>query len=190
MGATARNRLSPVMPEFTRRRLLFAGVISAIAAGTGALWFRRKPKLPADAPLGDTEQAVLSDFIDLLIPRDETPGALDLGIHTILLQRAARSARFRADARAVCDTLNARAHAQNAASFLSLPMTDRIGLLTAMEQAPTDSLDKKFFDAMRHFSFHWYYADPRSWRSLCFSGPPQPDGYMDYRDAPAPCRKV
>lgn len=176
------------------------GAFSALAAGLGALLVKRNPKIQASGSsvgpdrkistedaLTPIEQAILTSFVDLLIPRDETPGAVDLGIHRILLERAGQSERFRADAKKICNSLTRHAAKWGGSDFPNLAEERRASLIATLERAPTDSFEKRFFDAMRQFVFHWYYADPRSWEQLCYQGPPQPRGYPEYRDRPARC---
>lgn len=44
--------------------------------------------------------------------------------------------------------------------------------------------NRQFFNRFRNEIIRTYYSHPESWKKLSYSGPPQPEGFMDYDKAP------
>jgi len=170
------------MPHTTRRRfLLLVGIFASALTLFGAVLFGRRRRPRRDlAPLSPGEQAILSRYLDLLIPADEAPGALDLGVSEQLFQRAAGNDYLRDLLHRGCAWLE-----QQPSGFLALSEHQQLALIAASEQSDPDSLPYRLFERLRHFSFQAYYSDARSWGALGYHRPPQPLGFPDYQQPPA-----
>ena len=77
-----------------------------------------------------------------------------------------------------------RAWGRGGFGFADLPPDTQEEIVIQASQARRGTLPRVFFEANREYGFRAYYADPASWPSLGYRGPPQPDGFMDHAEAP------
>jgi hypothetical protein len=126
----------------------------------------------------DIGDALLAAVIDLIIPRDADPGALDLGTLTFVRAHLASDPADAALIAAGLDTLDGRA----GGPFAGLSPSRRLALLETLEAEP-------WFVRLVTLTAEGYYADPgnggndgaRSWDMIGYrhrlpdgpSGPPE-----------------
>lgn len=167
-----------------RRNWLKLTTSGAMLPGAGLLALPRRLRIRL-VPITDLERQVVSRIVDLLIPPDETPGALQLGLERELLAGVEKK---RWDARWVAEAvlwLDAQARADAGRDFLALDEARQVALMTRMETAPEGSAPARAFRLLRHATMSAYYARPEIWPSLGFDGPPQPTGFPGYASPPA-----
>ena len=171
----------------TRRRwlrLVAGGAMVAAIAG-GLAWKYRQLRL-SWLPIMQHEQAMITRIVDLLVPRDETPGALDLGVHRLVISELSDNrTRAKGFAEALLD-LDRHALAEHGAEFLELNATLQETLLLTLAAAPRRTPGGRFIRLLRYDTMRHYYARPEVWPSLGFDGPPQPRGFIDYTQPPRP----
>ena len=130
------------------------------------------------------QHAVVERIVDLLVPRDATPGALDLGLqHGVMAWVQADSTRTQAVAATVRD-LDSAARSSHGGGFMALDAARQIELLQALSQATRTRIGGYGFVLLREETMASYYARPEAWPSLGFAGPPQPLGFLDYTEPP------
>ncbi len=134
--------------------------------------------LPAQLYSGERE--TLEAFLDALIPPDETPGALQLGVAGKILAEASEDNQYRRLIRKGCAWLDRKAKESGRAEYAALGERAREKVAEEAAVAPEGSLARIFFERVRSDAFFHYYARPASWAGLGYKGPPQPDGYPDY----------
>lgn len=162
----------------TRRHLLKALLGAGLLPGLGA------KAGPATVMPGG--EATLSAFLDTLIPADpQSPSASALGLERAVLA-AAEGKPYRRLIDQGCQWLDHQAQARHRAPFAALDPDLRVALVRLAEAAPAKSLENVFFRALRDHALETYYADPGSWPALGYAGPPQPQGFLDFEQAPAP----
>ncbi len=127
--------------------------------------------------LDRNELATLDAFLDTLVPADETPGALDLGIHEVMAVRIAKDREYRYLVRVGNTWLNTQARAFSKDDFPACDVEERVRIVKNAEDSGPDSPAFVFFTRLRMDCFKLYYADPRTWPGLGFAGPPQPIGF-------------
>ncbi len=160
-------------------KISLAGIL--VAGGVAPLWRSIRIRL---RPITDTERHATSRMVDLMVPRDETPGAIDLGLHLAILGRIEAS---RWDSRRLaqaCMWLDQRARADHGRDFLELDEALQIAVMERLETEPRGSDPARAFGALRNETMSLFYARPESWAGLGIDGPPQPTGYPDYADLP------
>ncbi|MEL6598753.1 MAG: gluconate 2-dehydrogenase subunit 3 family protein [Pseudomonadota bacterium] len=162
--------------NLTRRRLLAASVL-AVPAWATAVRF-------AGAQTLDMLETRLIAFSDVILPRDDTPSASDLGSHRRILSRAADDERFAGIVEAALDLLDRVSDQRHGKPFVALGDEARHDIIAEMAEAPEDTLPGWFFRAARAELFMDYYARPESWAGLGLEDPPQPAGYLDASEAP------
>jgi hypothetical protein len=170
----------------TRRdwlKLAAGGATLAILGGLA--WHFRQLRLRL-YPITDHERAILTRIVDLLVPRDETPGAVDLGVHQrVIGELDVDRTRAKASAEALLG-LDRDARARHGADFLALDEAPQEDLLLSLAAAPRSTPAGRFVRLLRHDTMRFYYAHPEVWPSLGFDGPPQPRGFLDYTEPPRP----
>jgi hypothetical protein len=154
----------------------------ALLGSLPALWRSPAAQSKQQAPLPET---TLKALIDTLVPADETPGAVELGIPGLLLKTLQRAPQHQALVQQGCQWLDRQARQLGAVSFAGLNAGQREAVLQQLEKLPADTIELRFFHSTRFFVFKHYYGDPRIWSSLSYPGPPQPRGFMNYQQSPA-----
>ncbi len=123
-------------------------------------------------------------YMDTLIPRDESPGATDLGVDQEILSRIRNSDYRKGIIQQGCRWLDEAARKRGATDFTALGPDGREAVVgKAAEAAPGTPLHE-FFRYTRDQAVRIYYANPESWISLNYRGPPQPLGFTDYTQPP------
>lgn len=149
------------------------------------LWAREAFAAAIGGQSGQTYPlTALGPYLDVLIPRDETGSATDFGVDGRIVGVARRNPRHMRLLRAGCKWLDVQAHKQKATGFASLDPASQEAIVARAAKARERSLPRVFFDNTREDAFHAYYADPASWKSLGYAGPPQPRGFPDHAEAP------
>ncbi len=161
---------------------LIAGGSAAAALGTVA--WRGGPWRDAPASQADVERATLSRIVDRIVPRDESPGAVDLGIDAQLIaemETSAETAMIYGRMLAAIDRGSREAHR---AAFIDLDDMRRDAVLLSLSLSPVDAPGLRGWILLRQQTMALYYARPESWPALGLSGPPQPAGFVDYTEPP------
>lgn len=137
--------------------------------------------------------AVMRALVDTLLPDAEldgsahesaSSGGLSLGTDLALLRAGAEDAALANLIIRGTDWLQAQARERGDTDFASLDEVNREAVIAAAERAPADSLQHRFFTAMRHLAFRHYYAQAAAWVGLGYTGPPQPLGFPDHATPP------
>lgn len=164
-------------PSYPRRRFI------GLALGLTAL---APLRLGAAESVADRLQRgqVLRGFLDTLLPADGTASATELGVDRLLLEQAADDPALARLIALGCDWLDQAARRHGKPDFPSLSEPRREALLAEAEQATIGSVPGAFFHTLRHHAFGHYYADPRTWTALGYTGPPQPIGFPDFAEPP------
>lgn len=139
------------------------------------------------APIGGRSSyplTALGPYLDILIPRDETGSATDLGIHRRLVNQARRDRQRMRLLRGGCKWLDFEARARGAGGFTGLDPAAQEAIVARAAGARDGSLPRAFFDTTRDAAVRAYYAEPAVWGALGYRGPPQPAGYMDHAGPP------
>ena len=174
--------------------LLFSGVLffrfyrsyragldfDTLVAGLRARW-------RYDEPLEAHEQKGLQHYVDLLIPDDTSPGALKLGVDQGIISKTQDDADYRKILRQGLFRIDSIAEDMFGRPFFQLKNDQASRIISLSEEAKRYSAEHRLFEQLREDSFGDYYAMPESWRSLCYSGPPQPMGFSDYQQSPTSC---
>jgi len=137
----------------------------------------RKIKAPS---LPDT----LSAYLDTLIPRDDSPGALDVGGLEHMLASSAGDLKLKVLIHHGTVWLDKRAREAYQASFSALDAAARELIVENASQAPKNSIPRAFFEETRRVAMRHFYAHPSTWPALNYQGPPQPTGFPDYTRPP------
>ncbi|ROR29507.1 gluconate 2-dehydrogenase subunit 3 family protein [Inmirania thermothiophila] len=160
--------------RWTRRgllRLAAAGLSGLAGAAVGLRLWRARP-------LRGAERGVLDAAVDAVVPADEAPGALDLGIAAALAAEAEGDPRLRRLLREGVRWLEREARSVHGRGYAALGEEARTALLLAA--AGRSGPPRRFFETLRREVLVRYYGDPGVWAAIGYRGPPQPRGYPRY----------
>jgi hypothetical protein len=160
----------------SRRSILKALGLGGLMTLAGGIAWKFRHKL---TPLSEREEKILSRYIDLFIPADESPGALDLKVDASIINKARSNAEYAWLIRQGCTWLEHEAQSVFRGAFLGLPEDRQIILIEHLSSQKRGSAGLRFFQTLREDLFGEFYARPESWTSLGFNGPPQPLGFTD-----------
>lgn len=160
----------------SRRSILKALGLGGLMTLAGGIAWQFRHRL---TPLSARDEKILARYIDLFIPADESPGALDLKLDASIINKARGNSEYAWLMRQGCAWLEQTAQSVFQAAFLGLPEDRQIILIERLSSQKRGSAGLKFFQTLREDLFSEFYARPESWTSLGFNGPPQPLGFTD-----------
>jgi len=123
-------------------------------------------------------------FLDILIPDDMTPGAVQLGVTEEIIGYAADKPDYKLLLVQGCKWLNDEAKKRGNVQFSWLSTTQQQEIVQLAFESPAYSLSNRFFMQLLHKAFEYYYARPEATKHFAYAGPPQPDGFTDYQNPP------
>lgn len=126
----------------------------------------------------------VSAYIDNLIPKDEFPGAIDLGADDFILHKSTADPLYGKTLDLGTSWLNKVAQKFNHQTFSSLPRTIQLKIMAYAEQQPIATLPHLFHHTLRDDVFSYYYFHPEIIAHFSYAGPPQPVGFPDFADPP------
>ena len=150
--------------------VLSLGGVAAFWRNVGAFW-RTEP----DERIARTVAAVA----DLMFPGDGLPSATALGIHDRILAMPDLQVQIARGARGLDDIAVLR----GASDFLALSESDRSAAVDAAFASGGDDA-QQFLLALRYHLGTAYYSTLAVKAAFAYTGPPQPDGFADFRDRP------
>lgn len=160
-----------------RRQFLKLTLGAALLAWSGYLVQR----ILWPSSLGKDELRTLADYLDTLIPADQTPSATALDVDKKIAAAATPNHRLRRLIKTGCAWLDAQAKDHySVENFSSLSETQREHVIALAAAEKKDTLPRVFFERLRQDAFFHYYAQPASWSGLPYAGPPQPKGHLDF----------
>ena len=171
--------------QLNRRRLLRLSVLGGVVVGAWAVC--RRLFWPARARLLERspEYQTFAAYLDTLIPEDETPSARQVGVVEKILAKSAAQRPYKQLIQKGCTWLDEQAGRQyDAASFAALSEAQRDAIVRLAADGQADILPLRFFRQTQQDVFFYYYAHPQSWPGLGYTGPPQPQGFLDYTHPP------
>ena len=147
--------------------MLGAGGLAA--AGLLAQYqFRGRTKAKPE-PTPSTDQQQLAAIIDTLIPADEFPGALDIGLDQRLFDLISSDAKWKTRADIVRDAVQQRTLRTKRRAFYELPQEDREEVLFDIWRENTPR--KREFGRLRSIIMDWFYTSPEGRQSVNYQLP-------------------
>jgi hypothetical protein len=162
-------------------------LLLGLAAWLPAGWLLAAASTPARIPAGGQmvePPPALGPLIDVLLPLDQSPSGTDLGVDEYLWSRALRREEHGRLVWLLCAWLDREAVSAGADDFSSADEAQKITLVRRASEAPPRTMPSAAFRFIQDRAFERYYADPRSWPSLGYAGPPQPQGFPGHAQPP------
>lgn len=167
-----------------RRPWLKLAAIGTALAAIGGSWLAGRRGTTANP--AQAERQMVERLVDILVPADETPGALALGVHERLLADMLASPVLAQAWGELFRVLDREARRRHGRDFLALALAQQDVLMQALMSAGTAAEGQPGLVQLRDQTLQLYFAQPQTWPALGLSGPPQPMGFMDYTQAPQP----
>jgi len=164
-----------------RGALLRLGALCGLALGGDVLAaVAASGKASGPELLRPDELALTGVLAQLIIPRTDTPGALDVGAHLTIdhLLAVCAPAQEQAAFRAGLARVDAAAQAQGGQRFTALPAARQVLLLHALDAggAPFTPADQRFFRQLKGYvAFAYYTSEAGATRELAYL--PVPGGF-------------
>lgn len=130
------------------------------------------------------EAEIMKAFVDTLIPADSTPSASQLSLNKTLLEHSEKVVNYPQLISLGCDWLHNQAMQTKGKPFTELNEQFKKTIVRSADASPASTIQKQFFDRVRHDLFGLYYAEPASWDGISFDRPPQPHGYPEHVQEP------
>jgi hypothetical protein len=168
------------MLQFSRRTILKLSVVAILLLTRVKMTLATPLNFPFEENKPLQGNLTLRALLDTLIPADETPSALEVGVLEKITEKAAAEPQYERMIRDGCLWLDMKAREQGSSSFANLAESDRDAVLVRAASASRNSPAYLFFASIRYEAFYYYYGEPATWNMLNYPGPPQPDGFRDY----------
>lgn len=160
-AATASAVISPLVPAETTAELLH----HLHEGGDDPVMVPHEPSF-----FGKGDYEMLSRVVDLIIPKTETPGAVDAGVPYRIDQQVRTQAERQAIFRSGFDYLSQQAKTLHGADFVALSETQQVAVLQAISTDESSDAGK-FFKTVKDLTIDWYYSsEPGLVEELGFKG--------------------
>jgi hypothetical protein len=143
------------------RALASAAALSLLPSDRAlAAWSRVAAGTFPTNGLNDAQMALVRAAADAIIPRTDTPGATDVGVHQFVNVIVAEHAKDddRAALLAGIDAIDARAMSQSSAVFSGLDTETRGKLIEALESGPRDVEPARSWWQLKGLVVHGYFT--------------------------------
>ncbi|MEN8259968.1 MAG: gluconate 2-dehydrogenase subunit 3 family protein [Pseudomonadota bacterium] len=178
------GNLKPLEPAMCSRRDVFRLCLGTVLGALAP--FFPAPTDAARKNRGPNIATTLSAYLDTLIPRDNSPGALDTGGLEHMLASAEADLKLKVLIQHGTAWLDEHAREAHHKPFSKLDPSAREMIVEAAAQAAkNNSVPRAFFEETRRVAMRHFYAHPSAWPALNYQGPPQPAGFPDYTQPPA-----
>ncbi|HYP13777.1 MAG TPA: gluconate 2-dehydrogenase subunit 3 family protein [Bryobacteraceae bacterium] len=114
----------------------------------------RKPK-----SFDENQFKLLSTLTELIIPRSDTPGAIDAGVPFLIDDAASRTPRLTESLTRGLKALDESAQKLNGSLFVQLTSNQQVDILMPLSNDPTTELGR-FFKQVKDLTVDGYYSTP------------------------------
>ncbi|WP_439103952.1 gluconate 2-dehydrogenase subunit 3 family protein [Celeribacter marinus] len=126
----------------------------------------------------------LTRLVDVIVPKDETPSASELNVHTYLVTLGDQIDNYALLLREGSAWLEASSQKKFNKAFVTTTASEADQVLRLAMRYPELHLPRVFAARMVQDVLKIYYAIPATWPSLGFDGPIQPAGFSDFESRP------
>ncbi|MBX5496993.1 MAG: gluconate 2-dehydrogenase subunit 3 family protein [Bryobacteraceae bacterium] len=105
----------------------------------------------------EEQYALLGVLVDLIIPRTDTPGAADAGVHAWIDRRSAADPQLRGEIANGLAWLDSEAKSKHGKPFVQVAEADQIAILTPISKEQ-QTIQGKFFLTVKNLTVDFYYS--------------------------------
>ena len=114
-----------------------------------------KPKSPTY--FHERDYRTVTRLVDLLMPRTDTPGAVDAQVPFRIDQQVSQTPKLQSIFRQGIGAVDAAAAKTGKPDFVSLAEPDQISILKLMSEAEETTPEREFFETLKKVTLDWYY---------------------------------
>ncbi|RBP53501.1 gluconate 2-dehydrogenase subunit 3-like protein [Arenicella xantha] len=151
-----------------QRRLVLA---SAITLGGAALWGLNRPKSDQHGTPRKQPETTLASMIDTLVPRDEFPGGIDIGLDQTIAQQMAQQPKLNQLIARLLPIIERSAVTEYHRAFYRLTIDQREAQLSKHWYQSTNPIVRRDFMQFRRHVLAQYYESPIGQQSMGYQHP-------------------
>lgn len=139
----------------------------------------------AQADSKSDPRVVLSDVLDVLIPKDIAPSATELKVHEKIWQQARTIQNYEAMLRQGVSWLDQQAQVNGVSSgYMGLSMAQKNQCIATALNNPPMTLPRVFMERLMEDAFRLYYTQLEAYKYIKNMTPIQPLGFPKHHRAP------
>ena len=181
VGTTRDDGTAPPAGARRSRRDLLRYALAGAAITAGLVVLKR---VFVPAGLSEGGRATFEALLDTLLPEDGLPGWRATRVMPRLAEEIARNRRGRRALVEGVAWLDREARSRHGAAFASLAASDRAAIVRAAEEEGLGTVPHYFYRVVRDRAMQLHFAHPAVWRAIGLPHAPQPEGYLDFAEAP------
>lgn len=163
--------------KFSRRKIvtIMAGLVpAAFVLNTVQSKARQSPSY----------DIIFAAMVDAIVPADEYPGAINLGVNIKLLTHVKKNKNYLQKITSAMAELQQGAQLTQAQDFYQLSLDQRVNIITRMMKSKNTSQNTRIqLSSMRAKTITEFYRSDEAFKMLAYH-PPAYGGYPDYHSAP------
>jgi len=150
------------------RALASAAALAVVPDKTVAAWSRVASGIPLQNALSPAHLALVRAIADTIIPRTNTPGATDVGVHKFLdvIVNEYLTDTERVAALAGLDTIDARARTESNVTFAELSNDKRSMMIDGFETGDRGAEPSQTYWRIKGLIVHGYFTSERVMRDV------------------------
>ena len=150
------------------RALASAAALAVVPDKTLAAWSRVASDIPLQNALSPAHLALVRAIADTIIPRTNTPGATDVGVHKfvdVIVNEHLTEAE-RVAALAGLDAIDARARTESSVTFTELSADKRSAMIDSFEKGDRSAEPSQTYWRLKGLVVHGYFTSERVMRDV------------------------
>lgn len=150
------------------RALASAAALAAVPDKNLAAWSRVASGIPLQNALSPAHLALVRAIADTIIPRTNTPGATDVGVHKfvdVIVNEYLTDAE-RVAALAGLDAIDARARTESSVTFAELSPEKRSAMIDSFEKGDRSTEPSQTYWRLKGLVVHGYFTSERVMRDV------------------------
>ena len=150
------------------RALASAAALAVVPDKTLAAWSRIASGIPLQNALSPAHLALVRAIPDTIIPRTDTPGATDVGVHKfvdVIVNEHLTEAE-RVAALAGLDAIDARARTESGVTFTELSADKRSAMIDSFEKGDRSAEPSQTYWRLKGLVVHGYFTSERVMRDV------------------------
>src|SRR5215467_225793 len=146
----------------------------SFACGHARSLLQIRPAIYTPLFFSTAEYAVVEQLIEIIIPRDETPGASEAGVAEFIDLMASRDADLQSRFRSGLAWLDSHSKSLHSTPFIQLTAEEQTALLEPLaykaKSVASDKTGRDFFNTLREYTVMGFYTSEIGLKELDFPG--------------------
>ncbi len=150
------------------RALASAAALALVPDKTIAAWSRVASSIPLQNALSPAHLALVRAIADTIIPRTDTPGATDVGVHKFVdvIVNEYLTDKERTAALSGLDAIDARTRSESNVTFAELNADKRSAMIDTFEKSDRSAEPSQTYWRLKGLIVHGYFTSERVMRDV------------------------